>query len=366
MLRSTKHILKYQTGTKSKQLDQLFQDYKVDLQFYVDQIWDKKLPLKKFLSTKDCPSNILTHSTWKSALYKQASGIIRSNKEKNKKSKPEIKSVSISLNEYLFDIEFQSSGHFDEFIRIRLPYFQDGKHRAVTINLPIKYHKHYLKYADWKRKKNIKLVKDSDGKYFVFLTFEKEAPVIKTVGKSLGIDIGYKKLLSTSDGQFLGTDIEKVCTDISKKVRNSKNFKQNLRFRDNEINRVVNELDLSNVNSLVIEDLKNVKRNTKKDHRVLTKFMNKLQYWVYLAAIGKLVRACEENGVLLTKVNPAYTSQTCSVCGSIHKESRVGERYKCIDCKVEMDADYNAAINILHRVAKEPCQKSLSTINCGG
>ena len=57
----------------------------------------------------------------------------------------------------------------------------------------------------------------------------------------------------------------------------------------------------------------------------------------------------EEEGINLIRVNPAYTSQTCSRCGSIHKESRNGEKFLCIDCGYELDADYNASINILHR-----------------
>ena len=58
---------------------------------------------------------------------------------------------------------------------------------------------------------------------------------------------------------------------------------------------------------------------------------------------------CEESGVELIRVDPAYTSQTCSRCGFIHKESRNGEKYLCVDCGLEIDADYNDSINILHR-----------------
>jgi putative transposase len=74
--------------------------------------------------------------------------------------------------------------------------------------------------------------------------------------------------------------------------------------------------------------------------------MNKMQYWSYYKTIGKLERLCEENGVLLTKVNPAYTSQTCSNCGCVDKNSRNGESYVCQHCRYKIDADLNASINI--------------------
>lgn len=50
-------------------------------------------------------------------------------------------------------------------------------------------------------------------------------------------------------------------------------------------------------------------------------------------------------------VNAEYTSQTCSICGSIDKKNRLEqETFCCSKCKSQMNADYNAAINILNRV----------------
>ena len=73
--------------------------------------------------------------------------------------------------------------------------------------------------------------------------------------------------------------------------------------------------------------------------------------------INKLGRFCEENGVLFTKINPAYTSQTCSSCGAIDKTNRKGESYQCKVCGINIDADYNASINILRRGAYSPSTK---------
>ena len=50
----------------------------------------------------------------------------------------------------------------------------------------------------------------------------------------------------------------------------------------------------------------------------------------------------------LIKVNPAYTSQTCSSCGVVDKASRENQsRFKCVHCGFTLNADHNAARNIL-------------------
>ena len=54
------------------------------------------------------------------------------------------------------------------------------------------------------------------------------------------------------------------------------------------------------------------------------------------------------------KVSPEYTSQTCSRCKIVDKSNRNGERYVCKSCGLEIDADYNAAINILNKGVYSP------------
>ncbi|MCY4046679.1 MAG: transposase [Candidatus Dadabacteria bacterium] len=49
----------------------------------------------------------------------------------------------------------------------------------------------------------------------------------------------------------------------------------------------------------------------------------------------------------LIKVEPAYTSQTCSRCGNIDKESRKDRDFHCVKCGHKDHADINAAKNIL-------------------
>ena len=57
---------------------------------------------------------------------------------------------------------------------------------------------------------------------------------------------------------------------------------------------------------------------------------------------------CHKFGSLFIKVNPKFTSQTCCSCKRKAKESRESQsRFKCIKCNCQMNADVNAAFNIM-------------------
>ena len=59
----------------------------------------------------------------------------------------------------------------------------------------------------------------------------------------------------------------------------------------------------------------------------------------------------DKNGGELIKVDPKYTSQTCSSCGYISKDNRLTQsKFKCIKCENTLNADYNASLNILNAV----------------
>ena len=125
-------------------------------------------------------------------------------------------------------------------------------------------------------------------------------------------------------------------------------------MREQYINKSLKELDLSNVKKIIVEDLKGLKRNSKKKGKSTRKFRNKFQYCSYVMIQKKLNQICEEQGIELVKVSPRYTSQTCSRCGTIDKASRQRENYHCKTCGYEIDADYNGALNILHRGVCSP------------
>lgn len=72
MIRSSRHILKYQNQGKTNWLDKLFDDYQKELWYYIDLIQTNKLSLDKNLSSKVLEGNLIHHSQWKQNIYKQA------------------------------------------------------------------------------------------------------------------------------------------------------------------------------------------------------------------------------------------------------------------------------------------------------
>lgn len=346
MKRSSRHYLNGITQAKISSLNYLFSEYQFLVQKYIDLIWEHKLELRVLLSSKLLPgTKNIKHSQWKQIAYKQASAIVRSQAKKKKKTKPTFKNVTIDADNRLVDIE--KSKHFDLFIRFKTPFFQEDKKRAKTIRLPVNQHKQSLKYSDWKRNNTIRFSKNNKG-YFIEFTYEKEIP-LKATGKAIGFDCGYKKLLVDSNGKQYGKELFLLYQKIAGKKQGSINFKQALIERDNKINEIINTVDLTDINHVVAENLKYVKHKTKGKFR--KKFNNKLQRWTYRHILRKLESLCEENGVLFSQIDPAYSSQECSRCHTTDKASRRGELYKCVACKFEIDADFNAAINILHRAA---------------
>lgn len=72
-----------------------------------------------------------------------------------------------------------------------------------------------------------------------------------------------------------------------------------------------------------------------------------LGLWTYYDLQKKIEYKAEREGIKIRYVNPAYTSQRCSKCGSINEENRISQaKFKCIECTFESNADYNASRNI--------------------
>lgn len=315
-------------------LDQIFEESKRVVNLYIDELWKIKDFSSKFVTFKV--------ETWLSARLQQALGkqaleVVKSQRKKRKKHKPIFRKDSITLDSRFIDVQFDNN-IFDIWFKLNCI------GNKISLNLPGLKHKHYHKYQGWKLKKSYRLRKFSK-KYFIDIMFEKESPEFKLSGDSIGLDIGYKKLIATSDDKTYDTGLEPVYNKISRKKQGSKTFKRTLKERDNKINESINKLPLRDLKLIVVEDLKNVKHKSK--GKIFKKFNNKLQRWSYSKVLNMLSLRCEEHGIYFNKVDPAYTSQTCSSCGFKHRDNRQGEKFLCLECKNALDADYNAAKNIL-------------------
>lgn len=327
--------------SKKNKLDILFEESKRVVNLYIANLWQVKNFSSKFVDTKV--------TTWLSArlqqcLGKQALQIVKSQRRKKKKTMPVFTKDVIELDERFVDIRFDDNS-FDIWVKLT------SLGNKMNVRLPARKHKHLNKYlsSGWLLKKSIRL-RRFEGGYFIDLYFEKAEPAKVTAGLTVGCDIGYKKLLVFSDGSKSNTDFTKIYEKISRKKQGSKQFKRTLKERDNLINYEINNLNLQGVKTLVVEDLKNLKHKSK----FSKKFNNLCQRWSYPKVLDKTGRFCEENGIELIKVPPAYTSQICSACGFQHRDNRKGEKFLCGKCGIKMDADYNASINILHRGVYSP------------
>ena len=120
--------------------------------------------------------------------------------------------------------------------------------------------------------------------------------------------------------EFIGrAELKSIYNKLVKKKRGSKNYKQLLHYKTCKINEVVNKfINFYKDTDIVCEDLKRVKHASK----LYKSLNNKLQYWSYRQVLDKLEALSELEGFKLIKVDPAYTSQTCSNCGTILKNNR--------------------------------------------
>ena len=214
-------------------------------------------------------------------------------------------------------------------------------------------------------------------RYFLSLIIEVK-DIVKTENtstKGLGIDLGIKDTAICSDGKVFKNinKIKKVkklkkklkreqrkmsrSIEYSKsnkiKLKECKNFnKKKLKvqkifyrlncIRDDYNNKMVNEITRAKLKYITIEDLK-VSNMIKNKH--LSKAIQEQNFYVIRT---KLINKCKERNIELRLVDTFYpSSKTCSCCGSVKKDLKLNDRiYKCCNCGLEIDRDYNASINL--------------------
>ena len=137
-------------------------------------------------------------------------------------------------------------------------------------------------------------------------------------------------------------NLENNNLDSKKRISKISKYKSRIVSHINcELNKMVKEEDIEEI---VREDLNWI---SKKKKNVSRKQQNRFSTWSKGVLLERLSVKLAENGIKETIVNPAYTSQVCCKCN--HLGSRNGKVFKCLNCNLNIDADFNASINTKKR-----------------
>jgi len=214
--------------------------------------------------------------------------------------------------------------------------------------------------------------------YFIHIIYKKQIPEVKpTDKKTMSIDPGIRNLASIAieetpetfiiDGRYLISKLRlfakekaRIQSVISKQGYRTSHKLHNLIIKENnfvkdymhKVSRYIVELAKEKgVSKIVIGGMSNGiadmdigHKNNEKLHRIpFGKLFDMIKY------------KAKEYGIEVEKVDEAYTSQTCSICGTVDKNNRIYRGlYVCSKCGAVINADINGAINILKRVTPNP------------
>lgn len=221
----------------------------------------------------------------------------------------------------------------------------------------VQYGKHQFKLWDsyGLSKYNVKtgsFVEDSRGRWYVCLVVD-NATTIKSKGKtSIGIDLGLKDLATCSDG--LKLKAPKIYREYEQKLGIAQRAKNKNRVRSvhAKIKNIRQNMLHQFTRKLVNEHAMIIVGNVNAKALAQTKLAKSVldASWTTLRTMLKY--KCENARVLFEEVNEAYTTQTCSCCGSrlSSPKGRAGlgiREWQCMECGTLHDRDINSALNIL-------------------
>jgi putative transposase len=203
------------------------------------------------------------------------------------------------------------------------------------------------------------------GKWFVSINVEigeEEATQkrLPACGEEVGIDIGLKTFAYLSTGEeianprFFRTEeatLARAQRKLSKAPKGSQQRKKRRKvvarvheritnrrtnFIKQEICKLIKRFGFITVEALVV---RNIMKNPK-----LAKSIADASWSMFFT---HLLCKAEEAGREVVRVNPAYTSQTCSACGHRQSMPLSVRVYECPHCGLVIQRDHNGSLNIL-------------------
>ena len=244
--------------------------------------------------------------------------------------------------------------------------------RHITLTQPLKnikfrcsdlYFNRLQKYS--KNIRSATLSKSKSGNYFLSILVEIEDTELKRfehTDKQVGIDLGVKDFVITSDGEvfenkhFLTKEekkMKRLQRQLSRKVKGSNNrekqrvkiakfFERMTNKKKAYIHYVVNEL-LKSYDTIFIEDL-NV-NGMLKNHSI-AKAISEVGFYKFKEVLANKALVNEKQVISVDRFYPS--SKTCSKCGYKKEDLKLSDReWTCPNCGTKHDRDINAAVNIL-------------------
>ena len=241
--------------------------------------------------------------------------------------------------------------------------FSDNN-RYITIpkckRIRIKKHRNFVGLI-----KSATISKTADEKYYISLLVETEIKPLESTNKAIGLDLGVKDLVITSNGlkyknhKYLTKSEEKLAKEqrkLSHMIKGSSNRnKQRIKVAriykhiNNQRNDYLHKLSKHIIDEnqvICVEDLKVKKMSKDNDYNksLLDSSMSRL--------LTMLTYKASWYCRTIVKIPSDYpSSQLCHVCGyknSITKNLNV-RKWKCPECGTIHDRDINAANNILRK-----------------
>ena len=181
----------------------------------------------------------------------------------------------------------------------------------------------------------------------------------KETGTKLSVDLGENNLAVTSNGTIFGGGKlrHKRDTFLSRRKKlqsnGSKSAKRCLRRISGKERRcvketnhivskaVIEEATKLEVDTIIMEELTNIRERIKGNKRM----RSRLHRWSWHQFQLFLEYKAKAKGIDVIRVNPAYTSQTCSNCEATGEREK--HRFSCQNCGSYQHSDRNAALNLL-------------------
>ena len=202
------------------------------------------------------------------------------------------------------------------------------------------------------------------GKYFVSVLVETEHESMETTDAMIGIDLGIKDLLITSDGEKFDNirttkkyedKLTKEQRKLSHKVKGSKNWNKQ-RIKVARIHEKIHNTRIDNLHKIshklvsenqviISEDL--AVSNMVKNHN-LAKAISDCGWYELTRQLSYKSEWNNRQYIKIGRFVPS--SQTCNVCGYINQKTKdlSVREWTCHQCGAVHDRDINAAINILN------------------